>query len=162
MNKDKGRILRTAVLVIGGVASFVAIGLYGLWLWLVLSALVLGSGGFRQWVTSQEGYRARTARLPLWRDGSRGQLFAALTVYLLPLALVFGFLMLVVIQSSRTYAIFALIGLAGLLFLHVLFVYGDKGLDARAIGDSVVGSLRFAGESKQITSVVLLGAISHC
>lgn len=32
MNMDKGRFVRTAVLVIGSVASFVAIGLFGLWL----------------------------------------------------------------------------------------------------------------------------------
>ncbi|MFN2248686.1 MAG: lamin tail domain-containing protein [Candidatus Promineifilaceae bacterium] len=158
MNKDKSRLVRTAVLVICGVASFVAIGLYGLWLWLALSALVLGSEGFRAWVKSQDGYQSRTAKLPLWGDKSPGRLFVSLTMYLLPLSLAFGFLMLGLIQSGRTFAIFALIGLFGLLLLHIWFVYGNKGLSAKAIGSSIFSSLRFAGDSRLLASLVLAGA----
>jgi cytoskeletal protein RodZ len=146
-------------LVIGGVASFVAIGLYGLWLWLALSALVLGSEGFRAWVKSQEGYRSRTAKLPLWGDKSPGRLFVSLTMYLLPLSLAFGFLMLGLIQSGRTFAIFALIGLLGLLLLHIWFAYGDKRLDAKAIGGSVISSLRFSGENKRVLGMVSVGVV---
>ena len=158
MNRDPGRFLRFFVFAIYVVICGITLGMFGLSLWLLIGALVLGSAGFREWVKGQQGYKDRTSQLPSWGDKSPGRMFGSLTVYLVPLSIICSLFMLGLVRSGWTYLVFATIGLLGLVLLHRIFVYGDRQLEVGALSTSIADSLKFAGENKKSIAPIGLAA----
>lgn len=158
MTKRPNKLLRVLILFVISTVVAVTLGLFGLSLWAFLGALVLSSPGFRSWVMQQRGYTENTRDLPLWDDRTPKRLFLSLSLYLLPLGLGGAVFLLGIIRSGGVYLLSAAVGLVGLVYLHLRFVYGDGRLEIGALSRSLVDSLHFAGERKGVViPAALLG-----
>ena len=141
-----------------------ALALYGVAVALIGAALAYSSPGFRVWLSSKRGYKARLSRLPGLGSSSPLVLGFSILIYIIPLAVISWFSLALAFQSAGSVLTWGVMGLGGLLLLYAWFIHGwrlesDEDEIYPSPQFSLGESASFLKQNKAAAGILVLGLI---